>query len=269
MTPHLHGPSDRPVVLVIGTWDPFCDEIERALTEQALDADRKGYDVAAVLFDPAPATFLSDEPWYPFVSDRYARIEQVRATGVASVLAVDFEPVDIQGTAADFFDIVGDHYDLAHVLLGPSQTLGRADRGNRRTIDRIGRERGFRVWTWKREADSNRDLLVRKALHRGAVAEAADLLGRPPLLSAAGAVHRAEAGTPWTWPCGTYHAVEVESPVSFTSTGRPVRFELQGGDRAKRAVWSHDIGDRHVAVLRGPADAVARPNRLAVPALAA
>ena len=270
MTPHLHGAVSRPVALVIGTWDPFSDDTERSLRELARDADRRGLDLAAVMFDPAPATFLFEEPWYPFYNDRYARLELLRASGVTATVVVDFEPEDIKGSAHNLFDLVGDALRIRELYLGPGQSLGRGDRGSRRTINRIGRERGFRVVTWQREGEGVWDAEVRQALHRGAVSEAVRLHGRPPLLSARGAAHRAEAGTPWTWPCGAYDAVEVEAPTSPVSTGRAVRFELRGDDRDKRAVWSHDIGDRYVAVLRGPGDDVARaPRHAALTAFAA
>lgn len=272
MTSSLHRTPTRPVLVVVGTWDPFGADLEQALKDLSAYAERRSLDLAAVMFDPAPATFLSEEPWYPFYNDRYARVEMLFASGVASVMTMDFEAEDIEGTAHTFFDLVRADYEVAEVFLGPGQSLGRGPRGSRRTIARLGREHGFRVTTWNRESDSGRDVTARHTLHRGAVAEAAELLGRPPVLSVAGAAHRAENRIPWTWPCGTYHAVEIDGPMSdpATSFGRAVRFELRGEDECKRAVWSRDIGDGYVAVLRGPGDdararirPVARPRVLA------
>ena len=256
MNAQLHGHADGEALVIAGTWDPFHSGVHDTMRQLRARAEDQGRALVVVLFDPAPATFLREVPWYPFYNDRFARIELLRAAGADGVLAVDFEPEDIHGTAAEFFDIVQAHVRLGEFCLGDGQSLGRGERGSQRTIRRLGARRGFKVVVLKRTPMPVEEVLVRNALVNGSVAEAVRLVGRAPLLSQAGVAHRNQRGLPWTWHNGVYTAVPATllNGEAHASAGQTLTFELTGTVYDKQITWAGTPPGGYVAVVAGPAD---------------
>ena len=244
----LHGRiGGRPAVAVIGVWDPLLSAHRELLAELCAHAAGRGMASLAIALDPDPVRFLWGTPDLPVYTDLATRVQQLLACGLDGVLHVHFAARDIEAGAADLFAVADRHVSLAELWLGSRQSLGRMEAGNFTTIERLATERGVRLNILPFRRLETR--AVRECLRAGRVAEAATLVGQPPIQRRprSGALRLAA----W-WP-GLYRAVPVRHPAC-AADGEPLTLRLvKEARRLPRLEWP-DPGIEYLAFVGGPGD---------------
>lgn len=251
----LFGTAPKPLVTVVGTWEPFLPVHERLARRLRRRADEADMSASVIVLDPPPKQTLEGLASWPTFYGRDERVRRLAGTGLDAVIAVSLDERDLKGRAADLFEVLGDEVELGEFWLKNGQTLGRGEKGSHLAIEIYLKAKGigFRPLPPNPEAHAV-SMKARERLKEGAVAAAAELVGRPP------ARRRPEDGSvPLGWPEGRYLArpgrngngaalgadeiVEVE--VEVRSTGRD-------GD-ATLAEWP-DTDAAVLSFVRGPGD---------------
>ena len=214
----LHGHVSGPAVAVIGVWDPMLPAHTTLFEELRCYARERGLTALAVAIDPDPVRYLSGESELPVYDDAATRIRRILACGIDAVLRVRFCERDIDRGAADLLRVADPFIRIAELWLGARQTLGRMEAGNFATVDRLAAERQMRVLRLPERRLETRD--VRRLLQSGRLAEAAGLVGRPPVWS------RPRSGRlRLAWCPGPYRAFPIDDPAGGM-VGSPLDVEL-------------------------------------------
>ena len=137
----------------------------------------------AMTFDPHPLQILRPDLFQPILTTTADRAELLHACGADHVLILRTTPPLLQLSAAEFFQfVIRDRLDARALVEGPNFGFGRNREGNVDTLATLCRQVqiGFTqvspVGIAGKPVSSSR---VRAALVRGAVREAAELMGRP------------------------------------------------------------------------------------------
>ena len=168
-------------VVTIGSFDGV-HRGHLALIQQvrasALQADRAS---VVVTFFPHPSVVLGHaQPFY--LTSPEEKLVQLNQAGVDLLIELPFTLATAQLRAAEFIDQLRQHVRLRELWIGHDFALGYQREGDAEFLTQLGRTRGFTVHTM--DALTNDGELIsssniRTALRQGAVAHAAQLLGRP------------------------------------------------------------------------------------------
>lgn len=248
-----HGRLIGPAVAVVGVWDPFLashKSLLEDLRDRAVESRRSS---VAVLIDPSPGTFGSFKARYgtagwPVYDSVPARIRLMRDLRLDAVLRMRFQKRDFDVTAAQFLDAVRARVDLEELWLGALQLLGPGTQGARAAVADYADRHGFRLTILPLPPVGTYD--VRALLASGRLADAIDVVGRPPIWSRppSGALRLA-------WRPGPYRATGLETwGVIATRTELEVTLTAEPRGRPK-LIWP-DPDIRYLEFTAGPADLI-------------
>jgi FAD synthase len=246
-----HGHLTGSAVAVVGVWDPFLPTHKLLLEDLRDRALASGCTSVVVLIDPPPGAAggfhvrygMPDWPVYDSVG---ARVCLIRDLGVDCVLCMRFRKRDFDATAAQFLDAVRTRVELEELWLGAVQLLGPGSRGARPAVAEYADRHGFRLTILPRAPVGTYD--IRSLLAAGRLADAIDIVGRPPIWGAprSGALRL-------SWRPGAYRAVGLERPGAVAHGAElEVTLTPEPG-RPSRLIWPRpDI--HYLAFVSGPAD---------------
>jgi riboflavin kinase/FMN adenylyltransferase len=172
--------------VTVGNFDGVHRGHAALLAELRRQARAVGGPAVALTFDPHPLQILRPEQFQPVLTTANDRAELIQACGADSVLLLRTTPALLHLSAAEFFHQVLRERLGAHALVeGPNFGFGRNREGTIETLNALCREAKISltivspVLANGKPVSSSR---VRKAIERGAVREAAELLNRPYFL---------------------------------------------------------------------------------------
>ncbi len=185
----LHHPGEcvakRACAVTIGAYDGvhighrmLIDRVRRVAAE--LDVAS-----AVVTFDQHPASVVRPESAPALLTDLDLKLELLEGTGVDYVLLVHFDQERASEEPEDFVrEVLVGCLDTRAVVVGHDFHFGHKRRGNVSLLQEMGAELGFDVMGLRLFPDSPggqpvSSTRVRELLAKGAVGEAASLLGRP------------------------------------------------------------------------------------------
>jgi len=182
-------------VVAIGNFDGVHRGHRAVLDAAVKESRRLGAPVCAVTFEPHPyALFAGEkEPFLLTPSEEKERL--LRLAGAQRVVALPFTAAFAEQTAAAFIDaaLIGERA-VAHVVIGFDFVFGRARGGDAAALRQGLLPHGVGVTIVPPERDAKGLVIsssrIRAAVKRGAMEEAADLLGRP--FSIEGVVQKGE-----------------------------------------------------------------------------
>jgi riboflavin kinase/FMN adenylyltransferase len=137
----------------------------------------------ALTFDPHPLQILRPEQFQPVLTTAYDRAELLQAGGADHVILLRTTPQLLRLTAGEFFaQVICEHLEARALVEGENFGFGRNREGNVETLARLCRRSGLSLTIVPpvlMEGEKVSSSRVRKALLRGAVREAEDLMNRP------------------------------------------------------------------------------------------
>jgi riboflavin kinase / FMN adenylyltransferase len=177
-------PEDsRGGAVTIGNFDGVHRGHEALLAEARRLAGQTGGPVVALTFDPHPLQLLRPERFLPVLTTMDDRAHLLQEIGADHVVILRTTRDLLQLTPEDFFDQVVRRGLAARALVeGEDFGFGRNRAGNVQTLAALCAAAGITlsvVPTRRLDGTIVSSSRVRAALERGAVAEAARLLGRP------------------------------------------------------------------------------------------
>ncbi len=173
----------RNGALTIGNFDGVHRGHAALLAELRRQAQAVGGPAVAVTFDPHPLQLLRPERFEPVLTSIPDRAELLHAAGADHVVILRTTPELLHLSASEFFEsVVRQGMHARAMVEGENFGFGRRREGNVQTLATLCEKANiaFRVlsrFEWNGVPVSSSR--VRDALKRGAVREAADLLGRP------------------------------------------------------------------------------------------
>ncbi|MEL6766205.1 MAG: bifunctional riboflavin kinase/FAD synthetase [Pseudomonadota bacterium] len=153
----------------------------------AAHAARPGAPLAAITFEPHPRRlFQPDAPPFRLTTDA----ERARLLAMAGVERLSVLPFDraLAGMSPARFarDVLAHGLGVAHLTIGADFRFGRGRAGDAAMLRQLGQALGFEVTVMPLVGDETGDYsstAARDAVRRGAMDEAASILGRPHAVS--------------------------------------------------------------------------------------
>lgn len=244
----LIGQIGRPVVTVVGVWEPFLSEHQRLLKELADYANMSGLASLAVMLDPAPSSLvLGPTPW-PECNDTQTRLCLLAHCGLDSVLLVHFTEADLACDAADLFRLLSSQAQVSELWLGHGQSFGRGPNGSPAAIAQLAADNHVRMRDLLPTDAAVQGRKIRRHLAAGRLMDVAQMIGRPPIRSRPGSGIGRVA-----WLPGRYQAIPLADPAE-PAGGPSLNLELcDEGNGYVRFDWPHD-DIAYLAFVAGPAD---------------
>jgi riboflavin kinase/FMN adenylyltransferase len=175
--------SSRGGAVAVGNFDGVHRGHAALLAELRRQARAVGGPAIALTFEPHPLQLLRPEQFQPILTTAAGRADLLRASGADHVLALKTTPALLQLSAAEFFHRVLNERLAARALVeGINFGFGRNREGTIETLTTLCRQAGISLTIVPPVLQDGQPISssrVRKALERGAVREAAELLNRP------------------------------------------------------------------------------------------
>ncbi len=175
--------SSRGGVVAVGNFDGVHRGHAALVAEVRRQARAVRGPAVALTFDPHPLQLLRPEQFQPVLTTAADRAELLKACGADHVVMLKTTPVLLQLSAAEFFHQVLQNRLTARALVeGINFGFGRNREGTIQTLATLCRETAIPLTIVPPVLQDGQPIAssrVRKALERGAVAEAAELLDRP------------------------------------------------------------------------------------------
>lgn len=173
----------QPVFLTIGNFDGVHRGHQMLVRNLAEAAHSAGALAGLLTFDPHPLAVLRPEAVTLRLTGNEERAAALGALGLDFVLVLPFTRETAATSAEAFMRILIAHFPLKALWVGPDFALGRGREGDAPRLAELGEMLGYTVhvvqpYHWQGEpvrSSRVRNLLAEK----GAVTQAADLLGRP------------------------------------------------------------------------------------------
>jgi len=171
----------RPTALTLGIFDGV-HRGHQALMERVIEsAARFGLASGVVTLHPHPRQVINPAIKIDYITSLEDRLELLRALGLQCVSPVTFTSELAQTDAVSFVQLLVDHLQLQHLVIGPDFALGRKRGGDPQALAVLGDQLGFTVEVIDllEAADakvSSTD--IREALSAGAIDRVNELLGR-------------------------------------------------------------------------------------------
>jgi riboflavin kinase/FMN adenylyltransferase len=176
-------PLDRPAFLTIGNFDGVHRGHQILVSEMVEAAHAAGCQAGLLTFDPHPVAVLRPDLALPYLTSPEERADLLAALGLDFVLILPFDRATAALSAAEFMQQIVARVPLCALWIGPDFALGRGRDGDAARLGDLGRELGYELrvtpaYDWRGEPV--RSSRIRSLLAgEGAVAQAAELLGRP------------------------------------------------------------------------------------------
>jgi FAD synthase len=247
MLAELFGHVQRPVVAMVGVFDPFLDGHENIIRQLCQHASSRRESSLVVILTPRPTALDQGSKAWPMFHDDGYRITAALRCGVEAVLRVRLSKPDLTAGVAELLNTINAYVKLSELWLGHNQSLGRGENGSASRIDTLSVERGFAVRRLPRQQSSESSVAL-QCLRVGAIAQAVCKTKRYPIVSQSG------SGL-WDlgWPPGIYQAVPTS--IYGELQAKPV-YSINLSVDANRLCsfrWPN-FAVSALAFIRGPAD---------------
>lgn len=176
-----------PRLVVIGNFDGVHRGHQAVLRAAAEEAEKRGLALLVLTFDPHPAEVLGRVARSVLTrTDRKVRLLQAAVPDL-SVHVKRFD-LELAGLSPAQFAkrILQEELGARVVLVGENFRFGKGRAGDLTTLQELGKELGFEAWAESLHGDGEgafSSTRIRALLEDGDVQGAADMLGRPHLLS--------------------------------------------------------------------------------------
>jgi riboflavin kinase / FMN adenylyltransferase len=206
----------RGGAVAVGNFDGVHRGHQALLAELGAQARRAGGPAVVLTFDPHPLKLLRPEQFMPVLTTPADRAELLRQYGADHVLILKTTPGLLQLTAEQFFEeVVRRRLGARAVVEGANFAFGHNRAGTVETLTALCRRAGLAlavVPPFVQDGVAVSSSRVRDALLRGAVREAAGLLGRPYRLGGTVGVGR-RRGASLGFPTANLERVETLIPA--------------------------------------------------------
>ena len=188
--------AQAPCALVVGNFDGVHRGHQSVLNEAVATARARGLSPCVLTFDPHPAAIVgTGAP--PMLTTLERRAELMGELGVERLYVRPFDPAFASWEPDRFArDLVAGTLQARIVVVGQSFRFGARRAGDLALLQSLGSQLGFEVSVHATASDARgpfSSTRVREAIAAGDMAEAAEVLGRPHMLSGA-VVHGDERG---------------------------------------------------------------------------
>lgn len=188
----LHGPAPSgPCALTIGSFDGVHRGHQAMLALLVSEARHRGLPACVMTFEPHPRDFFHAHRGGPLPPPRIAtlrdKLAELARCGVDQVALLRFDERLAGLSAQDFVErVLCDRLHARYLLVGDDFRFGARRAGDYALLDAEGARRGFdvaRMQSYEVHGLRVSSSAVREALAAGAMAHAAELLGRPYAIS--------------------------------------------------------------------------------------
>ena len=176
-----------PMVAAIGNFDGVHIGHQRLIAHAHARAAEAGLPLAVITFDPHPrAFFRSADPAF-LLQDSFLKNQMLARQGVSCVIQVRFDD-GLQHLSAEGFvrDVLG-QMQISHIFAGADFAFGKGRSGTMDSLADLGQKIGMSVTPVQLLSDEHASVVsssrIRAALQAGQVDLAAEMLGRPMLIS--------------------------------------------------------------------------------------
>lgn len=172
-----------PLHLALGVFDGVHAGHRAVIGSAQQQAKKSGGHCGVVTFDPHPIRVLAPEraPRQLLASlDHKARL--LEKIGVDFLLALPFTPAFAQITATDFIESLVCHQQVASISVGEDWRFGKGREGDVSFLLNAGERHGFQVIALPpvmHQGERISSTRIRQSIRDGAMANAAEMLGRP------------------------------------------------------------------------------------------
>lgn len=180
---HNVRPDSQGGVATIGNFDGVHLGHQQILQRLSERAKQLGLPSCVIIFEPQPLEYFNPEQAPVRLTRLRDKLELFKQHGIDSVLCVAFNRNFQQLSAQEFVDcVLLKSLNIKHLQVGDDFRFGCDRRGDYAFLQDAGRQHGFTVEptsTVKQEHQRISSTLIRDALARADLSEAAALLGRP------------------------------------------------------------------------------------------
>ena len=189
-------PDDRPeVVATIGNYDGVHLGHQAILRQVVGGARERGLESLLITFDPHPLSVVAPARKPQLVQTRSQRLISLEESGRVGVMLLEFDDEMAALSGEEFFaNVLDGCVSFAAIHVGEGFRFGHRRTGDAELLTRIGRERGFEVFSVPAievQEQTVSSSLIRRSIAEGHVERARALLGRA--LAVCGEVVRGEA----------------------------------------------------------------------------
>jgi len=170
------------VWITIGSLDGIHKGHQHILRELVKGAHAFSQSALVITFYPNPAEVLRNIKDAFYLSTPEEKDRMLKALGVDSILTIHFDQALSRMSAEDFIRILHSQLHFSCLLIGHDFRMGSNREGDIHTLKRIGDALGYFVRSISPLQQSNIPIsssLIREAVRKGEMEEAADLLGGP------------------------------------------------------------------------------------------
>ena len=177
-------PPAGGTAVTIGAYDGVHLGHRHLIGELKRMAQERSLSTAVVTFDRHPATVVRPDSAPSLLTDLDQKLELLAATGVDLTVVVPFDMERANETAEDFvLEVLVGALGARLVVVGEDFHFGHGRKGNVALLAEMGARHGFDVVGVGLQDDSGGQVVsstrIRELVARGAVREAAEVLGRP------------------------------------------------------------------------------------------
>lgn len=225
METYLHGKIDKPMAMLIGTWDPLLTFQLDLIGELVDFARTSGTTPAVVMLSPNPTVFIQRQT-PPVFDDPDYRLACFRARGVEAILLLRLREEDLAAGFREFYAELSKSGTLRHLWMHEHQSLGRGPTGSLTFIERFGQQAGFTLRRLRHDMGVRVEKGdVGRQLRAGALGAAIATVGRAPVWRRPEQHFIKITG----WRRGSYLAAPLADPFAESPTlAAPLRVHVGG-----------------------------------------
>jgi riboflavin kinase/FMN adenylyltransferase len=177
---HHRLPVNRPLALTIGNFDGVHLGHQILIRQLRQEAQTRGWDSAAMTFEPHPVTVLAGKPAHRIEGVR-KKIQQLAATGLEILYLPRFNKRFASQSAKEFTSFLFTQLAVRHLVVGEDFRFGQGRQGDVTMLKKAAAAHGATVlgaellWSGDAPISSGR---IREYLRAGNFIAAAQLLGR-------------------------------------------------------------------------------------------
>jgi len=181
--PPAAPPSLRGAVYAVGNFDGVHRGHRAVLGLAASLAREAGVPSAVLTFEPHPADYFAGRPVVFRLTPFEEKAAALRECGVDGMVSLSFD-AELAGLSAQAFveEVLVARLGVSAVVVGADFHFGKGRSGSPDFLRRAGEQHGFRVIVAEKVEERGEAVsssLIRRALERGDVATAWQMLGRP------------------------------------------------------------------------------------------
>jgi len=225
----LHSPDKQPVALTIGNFDGVHLGHQALLHRLKQEAQARGLEAAAVVFEPHPREFFTPLLAPVRLTSLREKMEMFAGLAIGRVQVCRFNRAFAQMQAADFIQALHENLAAKYVLIGDDFRFGSGRNGDFALMEKIGHQQGFAVQAMHSVLQDGvrvSSTAVREALAQSNLRAAKRYLGRHYSIS--GHVeHGNRMGRQLGFPTANIQLRHNRPPVSGIFV---VRVRIEGGE---------------------------------------